>query len=95
MFSNDSRWDRHTPEQERDESPIDVGVIFKGGKAFPKSFIWQKQKYQIKDITYHWAETRGAEVLHFYTVTDGTNLYKIYFNTKHLVWRLVKVCPIE
>ena len=35
MFSSDSRWDRHTPEQARHEEVIDVGVLFKGGKVIP------------------------------------------------------------
>ncbi|MBN1870417.1 MAG: hypothetical protein JW847_07590 [Candidatus Omnitrophica bacterium] len=95
MFSNDSRWDRHTPEQSRHEEPVDVAVIFKEGKVFPQSFFHKGRKYPVKEVTYHWAEARGAEVLHYYSVTDGANLYKIYFNTKHLYWRLAGSCPLE
>ena len=95
MFSKDSRWDRHTPDQSQQRDPIDVAAVFEKGKAFPRTFVWQNRKYQIKEVTYHWVENRGGEILHFYTVTDGSNLYQIYLNTKHLYWRLDKVCPLE
>ncbi len=95
MFTNDSRWDRHTPEQSHDEAVIDVGVIFKNGKMLPKTFVWQNRKYHIKEITYQWKETRGNEVLHFFTVTDGGNLFRIYLNNKYMHWRLATSCSAE
>jgi len=91
-FNNDSRWDRHLPHQEREADLIDVGVIFKRGKILPRSFIWKKRKYLIEEITYHWEEKRGGEILHFFTVTDGTNVYQIYLNNKYMHWKLEKVC---
>lgn len=95
MFSNDSRWDRHTPDTDREEVPIDVGVLFKQGKTYPKMFVWRGRRYDVKEVTYHWEETRGRSLLHFYTVTAGTAIFQIYFNTKYLYWRLVKACPAE
>ena len=94
MFSNDSRWDRHTPEQNRKEEPIDVAVVFKGGKAYPKSFKRGSRKYVISEVTYHWEEKRGGDLLHFFTVTDQVNLYQIYLNTRYLHWRLTRSCPL-
>jgi len=94
MFSNDSRWDRHTPEQNRKEEPIDIVVVFKGGKVLPSSFLWNGRKYVINQVTYHWEEQRGNDLLHFYTVTDRANLYQIYLNTRHLYWRLTRSCPL-
>ena len=95
MFSSDSRWDRHTPEQDREEDVIDVAVVFKKGKAYPTSFVWKRRRYNISEVTYHWEERRGADLLHFYTVATHANLYKIYLNTRHLNWRMASVCPIE
>jgi len=95
MFNNDARWDRHTPDQTRDEEGIDVGVIFRQGKVIPKSFIWRRQKYSIKEVTFHWTENRGGEILYFFSVTDGVNLYQIYLNNKHMCWRLKHVSPID
>ena len=94
MFSKDSRWDRHTPEQAHDEVPIDVAAVFQKGKVLPRSFVLRGQKHQVKEVTYHLAENRGADVLHYYTVSDGATLYQIYLNTKHLHWRLAKSCPL-
>jgi len=95
MFSSDSRWDRHTPEQGRQEDIIDVAAVFKKGKAAPTSFVWNQRRYTVKEVTYHWREKRGSDFLHFYTVTDRANLYTIYLNTRYLHWRLVGTCPIE
>jgi hypothetical protein len=95
MFSNDARWDRHTPDQTREEDQIDVGVIFRRGKIIPKSFIWRRRTYQVKEVTYHWTENRGGETLYFFSVTDGVNLYQIYLNNRHMCWRLKRSCPID
>jgi hypothetical protein len=94
MFSNDSRWDRHLPYQSREAEAIDVGVIFRKGQILPKTFVWKDRKYQVKEITYHWKDARGAEVLHYFAVSDGVNIYQIYLNSKYMHWRLEKVCPI-
>jgi hypothetical protein len=93
MFTNDSRWDRHTPDQNRDEKPIEVGAIFEKGKIKPSFFIHNGIRHPVKEITYYWQEKRGAETLHFFSLTDGANLYKIYFNNQKLHWRLVESCP--
>ena len=95
MFNSDSRWDRHTPEQDRDEDVIDVAVVFKNGKTIPKSFVWKKRRYDVKEVTYHWEERRGGDLLHFYTVTDRANLYKIYLNARYLSWRIASACPLD
>jgi len=94
MFSNDSRWDRHLPHQSHQEQRIDVGAVFRNGQIFPKCFIWKNRKYRIHEITYHWKEKRGSEVLYYFSVTDSTNLYQIFLNNRYMEWRLSKVCPI-
>ena len=95
MFSSDSRWDRHTPEQSYYEDPIDVGAIFVKGRLLPQTFVWKQRKYIIKKVTYHWEESRGGQMLHYFTVTDHINLYYIYLNSRYMYWRLTKACPIE
>lgn len=95
MFSNDSRWDRHTPDQLRKEEPIDVSVIFEQGNIVPRQFVWHGRKYTVKEITYQWRERRGDQQLIYFTLSDGVNIYKIYFNNKYLHWRMVDTCPIE
>ena len=94
MFSPDSRWDRHLPHQSYQEDPLEVGVIFQKGKIIPKWFVWKDRRYAIKEITYQWQDHRGGETLHFFSVSDGINIYQIFLNNKHLSWRLAHVCPI-
>ncbi len=94
MFNSDSRWDRQLPSQGYEEDMIEVGALFKGGSIIPKAFIWKNRKYQIKEMTYHWQERRGVEVLYYFTVSDGSNLYQIYLNNRYMHWRLEKVCPL-
>ncbi len=93
MFTPDSRWDRHLPHQSHQEDPIEVGVIFKKGKLIPQWFIWHDRRCAITEITYQWQDQRGGELLHFFSVSDGVNIYQIYLNNKYLHWRLTKVSP--
>jgi hypothetical protein len=95
MFNQEARWDRHLPNESFNEEPIEVGVIFKAGNVYPRWFTWRGRKYPVKDVTYHWTDKRGGEVLHFYSVTDGANLYQIHFNNRYLHWRIDKVCPLQ
>jgi len=94
MFNSESRWDRHLPNEDISADPIEVGVIFKSGQVFPRWFVWQGRKVMVKDVTFHWTDKRGGEVLHFYALSDGINLYQVYFNNKHLHWRMDQVCPL-
>ncbi len=93
MFSNDSRWDRHTPDQSREEDVIEVGVIFRKNKIIPTCFVWRHEKYVIEEITYYWQERRGGYILHFFSVTHHSNVYQIYLHNIHMCWRLKDVCP--
>ncbi len=95
MFSRNARWDRHLPHESHHEKSIEVGVIFKNGKLYPRWFIWQSRKYIIKEVTYEWKDKKGDEILHCFSVSDGANLYHIHFNHKWVHWRLKKICPIE
>ncbi len=96
MFNPLARWDRHLPgESFAHEQPIEVGVVFKKGKMFPRWFVWNDRKYVIQQITYQWCDRRGEETLHQFTVSDGVNVYQIYFNSRYLVWRLDKVVTHE
>ena len=95
MFNSNSRWDRSFPNDEHETGePIEVGVVFRQGKLIPTCFVYQGRKYKVKEVTYHWQEQRGNEALHFFTVTDGSNLYQIHLNSKYMYWRLDRQCPL-
>ncbi len=95
MFTNDSRWDRHLPAEDRGAEAIEVGVICKKGRLYPRWFVWEGRRYAVREITYRWKDRRGDDLLHYFTVTDGGNVFQIYFNSRHTHWRLEKVMPME
>lgn len=95
-FSPKARWDRNIPETTRydTETPnqnIQVLAFFKGGKIYPKAFIWRQRKYRIKEITYNWQEKRGEATINYFSVSTGEGLYQIYFNNIGFGWRLDKI----
>lgn len=70
--------------------PIKVGAIFGDNKKKikPVWFIWGNRKYNVREITYIWTEKAEKTSMHHFTVTDGTNLFAISYNTDTLVWTL-------
>lgn len=67
---------------------IDVGAVFKKDAVKPRWFIWKGRKYDIKEVTYIWADTLGdAHVMRF-AVSVGDTLFELSLNQKSLEWRL-------
>jgi hypothetical protein len=76
--------------------PIKVGVVFGadciGGKKIkPVWFIWKERQYRIKEVTYTWTGKEGSASVHYFSVTDGQDLYEIAYNTETVVWKLMAV----
>jgi len=67
---------------------IKVAVVFEAGQAFPRWFVWEGRKYDVRDISYVWKDTKGLEQLHYFSVTDGANCYELVFNASRVTWRL-------
>lgn len=95
-FNPKARWDRHIPDNNSydpailDEK-IDVFVLFKDAKPYPRIFIWNNKKYKIKRITYNWQEKRGQETIAYFTVSTKADLYQISFNNTTYAWRINKI----
>ncbi len=75
---------------------IKVGVVFGvnciGGKKIqPVWFIWKERQYRIKEVTYTWTNKEGRPFVHYFSVTDGKNLYEISYNTETMVWKLIAI----
>jgi len=71
---------------------IEVGVIYGGKKKVtPVWFMWKGTKYSVKEITYYWQDRKGREPLHYFSVCDGDNLFKLCFNGYTLNWQLLGV----
>ncbi len=96
-FNPKARWDRHIPEtstqaqpQELDEK-IEVLAWFSQGKAYPRLFTWNHKRYKIRHITYNWQERRGQELISYFSVSTGADLYQISYNSASFSWRLDKI----
>jgi hypothetical protein len=70
------------------EEKIKVGVLFKEGKIIPVWFVYRYRKYSISKINYQWCTNRGEAKIYHFSVSDGTNLYEICFNSKNMEWKL-------
>ena len=76
--------------------PIKVGAVFGadciGGKKIkPVWFAWKGRQYRIKEVTYTWTNKEGMACVHYFSVTDGQNLYEISYNTETMVWKLIAI----
>ncbi len=92
MFNPEARWDRKFPgEEEEIGEKVEVTVYFRRGKAFPRMFIWKGEVHKVEKVTYHWEERRGEEIVHYFGVKEGNNLYYLSFSSSTLLWRLIKV----
>jgi hypothetical protein len=97
-FNPKARWDRHIP-QDSDESfdpaqineKIQVLAFFKDALIYPRSFTWNNKDYLITKITYNWQERQGQEMIHYFSVSSGIELYQISFNNTTLSWRINKI----
>ena len=101
-FNPKARWDRqlpagrHGPQDTHYQNPelnenIQVIASFSGGKAYPQEFTWNNHSYKITEITYNWQERKGSEIIHYFSVSTGTDLYQISFNSGSLGWRIDKI----
>ena len=54
----------------------------------PLRFKWSGRRVDIKEVTYEWSTMEGnSRMLHF-SVTDGSTLYELSFDTNAISWRI-------
>ncbi|MDD2752843.1 MAG: hypothetical protein PHN59_06890 [Candidatus Omnitrophica bacterium] len=96
-FNPKSRWDRRVPGTSDIENPADlkenitVLAEFQHTKIYPRAFTWKNKEYKIEKITYQWQERCGKEIICFFSVYSGTNLYQISFNNTSFGWQMDKI----
>jgi hypothetical protein len=96
-FNPKARWDRNIPETAEAHNPtelnerIEVLAYFKHAKIHPRLFFWKGKRYRIKNINYNWQERSGAEIINYFSVDTGTDLYQISFNNTSYSWRIDKI----
>ncbi|MEN6357061.1 MAG: hypothetical protein ABFD83_08270 [Armatimonadota bacterium] len=74
------------------DEEIRVGAAFDKGKAKPVWFLWRSRYYKIGAINFAWSSNIGSAKLRHYSVTVGSNMYELCFNSLTLEWTLSKVC---
>ena len=96
-FNPKARWDRRIPAETNSQDhqaineKIEVLAWFKNAKAYPRRFIWNHKGYKIKNIAYNWQERRGSELISYFSVDTGSDLYQISFNNTTYGWRIDKM----
>jgi hypothetical protein len=54
----------------------------------PLRFRWSGRQIDIKNITYEWTTFAGKSKLLHFSVTDGSTLYELSFDSGAVLWRL-------
>lgn len=71
---------------------VRVAAIFgPGPKIRPVWFDWQRQKHDVREVTYHWRHWAGSDLILHYSVTDGTALYELVYNVTQQIWVLESI----
>jgi hypothetical protein len=71
--------------------PVRIGVVFEPNKrAKPVWFELNRQKFVVKETTYHWRDRVGDTLLLHYAVTTDGALYELIFNCTDQSWSLYK-----
>ena len=70
---------------------VEVVAVFKKNKALPAILKWNNKKYKIKRIDMVHQTFDGDTRVHYFSVSDNVNFFKLAFNTKNLKWILEQV----
>ncbi|MCX8069511.1 MAG: hypothetical protein N2738_03300 [Thermodesulfovibrionales bacterium] len=60
-------------------------------KMKPIRFKWSGRLFEIKEITYQWVTKEGIKTIYHFSVTDGSSLYEIAFDSHSLIWKLERL----
>ena len=71
--------------------PVEVAVVFKKNQALPTLIRWNNRKYKVKTIDMTHQIFDGDTRIHYFSVSDSFNFFKLAFNTKNLSWILEQV----
>lgn len=68
-----------------------ISVIASFGPPYrvrPVRFRWSGRLLEVKEVTYTWTTKEGERRLYHFSVTDGSTLYELSFDTAALLWRI-------
>ncbi len=71
-----------------DESIV-VGAVFGGGRKMrPVWFVRNGREHRIQREFSSWTTREGRATVHHFSVSDGSALFEICYNTEAMAWRL-------
>jgi hypothetical protein len=65
-----------------------IAAFWGNSRLKPLRFRWLNRQIQVKDVTYEWTTLKGESRLLHFSVTDGSTLYELSFNTGSVNWML-------
>jgi hypothetical protein len=71
------------------DEPVSVGAVFSRGLMRPVWFSRGKRQVRINEVAFTWKTREGDTCIHHFSVTDGSGVYQLKFNTASFVWRIV------
>ncbi len=72
--------------------PVDVSVVFRGGKIKPVAFEWRNRSYRVSRITGTHRQMKGQYLkLYFLVMAGGSDVYELSLTTDGMVWKLNKI----
>ena len=70
---------------------VEVGAVFGRDRIKPRWFVWKNRKYPVEKVNYIWQDAKGEELIYYFSVIAGANLYELSFYTKKLRWMLDRI----
>jgi hypothetical protein len=61
------------------------------GKVYPWVISWRGRRYTITKVGLHHRVRDGRDLIHIFSVTDGTTFFRLEFNTDTLGWKLIEI----
>lgn len=59
--------------------------------VYPWVVGWRGRQYRITKVGLHHTTREGRVLFHIFSVSDGTNFFKLRFDTETLGWRLLEI----
>ena len=69
----------------------EVLTVFKRDLVWPKLLRWNGRIYNINKVNMRHQTMDGQTLVHYFSVSDKDNFFKLAFNTKNLQWKLEQV----
>lgn len=75
---------------ERYHDPVKVWAVFDEHRVMPKVFEWGNQTYKIERLMHVYSTYQGRERVHYFSVTDQGNFFRLALYGENLKWYLLE-----